>query len=103
MAQHERRGPGLDLAAENARQQRENERLRMEREILKNQRGPRLRLRMEKRLALPSRRRGAAAAYRSLQSLRRPVSPSQDIGIMVFMILTSQDVLGDALAITRFC
>ena len=41
-----------DLAAENARLRRELERARAERDILKNHRGPAVRLRAEKRVAL---------------------------------------------------
>jgi transposase len=42
-----------DQAAEIARLRRENERLRMERDVLKNLRGPQFRLWAEKQLALP--------------------------------------------------
>jgi hypothetical protein len=74
LAKPRRRGPSRpplnsclfrppDQAAEIAQLRRECDRLRMERDILKNSRGPAIRLREEKQVVVGSTWRGAAVGF----------------------------------------
>jgi hypothetical protein len=84
---------GADLAAENARPRRENERLRMERKILKNHRGPSSAWGRRNDRHYHERRRGAAVRFLVAYDPVKKHGPRANAGLRV-VTLSWRSLLG---------